>query len=404
MNTFFNAINNLTIKDEVEANEYYKKAYVDSNSYIFVIDTNALIRTFQFDSEALKTFENSLLLKNYYTTKQIEIEFLRNKDYLSNYYWVDLNQKMIQDFEAKVVINLRTFFQQYSHILSTENEIQKKVKRHLTSTVNILKTIRKTALSFSETRAHETIANTLKIIKENVNVHYSLKDKDYERLLEEYKNLVLKYQKLLSEKKNFENEYRAYVFPGMGEKKDINPEGDYFIFHEMIELAKETKKNIIFLTNDITKGDWVEKKSGKNYIHYQTAFYILSKQGIKVRNFEEYILEDLGIKTEKLLETEGIDYDEEFMGNFLVKWSNIEKRFNELLLQRGVTTRPKPIRESFLDIKEMGLLTNIDYSDFASLNIIRNKILHGHFDDYKFISEIEKDELLFKLDKINESF
>ena len=230
--------------------------------------------------------------------------------------------------------------------------MQKKIKRHLTSTENILKAIKKTELSFSETKAQEIIANTLKIIKENIEIYPALKDNNYETLLEEYKSLVLNYQKLKTDKKNYENDYRAYVFPGMGETKDINSEGDYYIFDEMLELSKEIKKDIIFLTNDTTKADWLESKSGKNYIHYQTVFYMLSKQGIKVRNFDEYISADLGIKTEKLLETEVADYDEEFMGNFLVKWSNIEKKFNELLLQNGVKTeRQKPIREVFLDIK-----------------------------------------------------
>ena len=167
MSTFFTLINNLTIKDEVESNEHYKNAYTNSESYVFVLDTNALIKTFQFDAEALKIFEKSLLMKKHYSTRQIEIEFLRNKDYLSNYFWVDLNKKMIQEFEIKVANNLRNFFKQYSHILSTEIEMQKKIKRHLTSTENILKAIKKTELSFSETKAQEIIANTLKIIKEN---------------------------------------------------------------------------------------------------------------------------------------------------------------------------------------------------------------------------------------------
>ena len=343
-------------------------------------------------------------MKKHYSTRQIEIEFLRNKDYLSNYFWVDLNKKMIQEFEIKVANNLRNFFKQYSHILSTEIEMQKKIKRHLTSTENILKAIKKTELSFSETKAQEIIANTLKIIKENIEIYPALKDNNYETLLEEYKSLVLNYQKLKTDKKNYENDYRAYVFPGMGETKDINSEGDYYIFHEMLELSKEIKKDIIFLTNDTTKADWLESKSGKNYIHYQTVFYMLSKQGIKVRNFDEYISADLGIKTEKLLETEVADYDEEFMGNFLVKWSNIEKKFNELLLQNGVKTeRQKPIREVFLDIKEMGMLKNIGHSDFISLNIIRNKILHGQFDEYQSMSEVEKEALLTKLDAINNS-
>ena len=79
---------------------------------------------------------------------------------------------------------------------------KKKIKRHLTSTENILKAIKKTELSFSETKAQEIIANTLKIIKENIEIYPALKDNNYETLLEEYKSLVLNYQKLKTDKKN----------------------------------------------------------------------------------------------------------------------------------------------------------------------------------------------------------
>jgi hypothetical protein len=51
-----------------------------------------------------------------------------------------------------------------------------------------------------------------------------------------------------------------HVFPGSGDfgKKDY-PYGDYIIFHEILKFMKDKDSNAIFLTNEKSKQDWMQK-------------------------------------------------------------------------------------------------------------------------------------------------
>ena len=57
-------------------------------------------------------------------------------------------------------------------------------------------------------------------------------------------------------------------FPGFKDKdKDDNLYGDFYIYHEMMSYIADNKKDCVFLTKDVTKGDWV-RKDRKPHIQY----------------------------------------------------------------------------------------------------------------------------------------
>lgn len=285
MNTFQEQNNQLTLLDEKNALFFSDNAFNDENDYIYVLDTNALLKIFQLDIESIKIFEKKLSTKKFFGTRQIEIEFLRNKDFVSQYYMIDLPHEMMNDFNTNISTRYEEFIRAYSHIFSTDEVIAKKIKRFSTSLKNLAKEIEKNQNSYNENNGKAIIKNDLDIISTNIDFSTSLETDFYKKLEDEYKKQVDHYRLLLNEKRDFGNEYRNYVFPGMGEKKKSNPEGDYYIFHEMMELAIEKNKNIIFLTNDLEKNDWIglNPKQEENIIIIKAYFIILQNMLSKLK-------------------------------------------------------------------------------------------------------------------------
>lgn len=403
LNTFKEVNLSMTLTKEREALIFLKDAFNDEEDYIYVLDTNALLQFFQFDNESLLIIENELKKKNYFGTRQIEVEFLRNKDFNSNYFLIDMNKKMSSDYEISVSQSLRNYMMKYSHILSNEKEIQKKIRRYSTSTKTIGKEIEKIEKLFTEIKAKELVDKSIDMISNNINFDTKLDDKIYDKLKLEYDDLLSKYREFKSKKIDLNNEFRTYVFPGMGEKKVSNPEGDYFIFHELLKLALNQKKNIIFLTNDTTKSDWLDSKTGRNYNHYISIFHSITKQAIRIENFNSFINTQLGIKTEKLLDIEDYDYDDGFIGQYLMKWSQFERYIREWSINNGYKPNTN-LKQLMYHANSNGKITETIFQQFLPLNEMRNNLVHGYYFKYQSLPENEKELILNNLEDFIELF
>ncbi|UOQ54765.1 PIN-like domain-containing protein [Hymenobacter cellulosivorans] len=84
-----------------------------------------------------------------------------------------------------------------------------------------------------------------------------------------------------------EGEKWKNVFPGSGDfgKKDY-PYGDYIIFHEIIKFMKNNNSDSIFLTNEKSKGDWMQKDM-RPIIRYVEKSYSLTSHVMFIIHAEE---------------------------------------------------------------------------------------------------------------------
>ena len=84
-----------------------------------------------------------------------------------------------------------------------------------------------------------------------------------------------------------------FAFPGCGDrKKDENSgrlkESDMVIYHEMLKYLHDEDKNIIFLTFDITKCDWIPSKEYNDvFLHYIENQYIKTGHVIYIKSGDE---------------------------------------------------------------------------------------------------------------------
>ncbi len=82
-----------------------------------------------------------------------------------------------------------------------------------------------------------------------------------------------------------------YTFPGCGDRKKIkdgrDPLGDFFIYHELLSYMWHQNKDIVFLTNDVTKSDWI-MPDGKPFNHYIVDTYINTGHMLYILNARDF--------------------------------------------------------------------------------------------------------------------
>lgn len=111
---------------------------------------------------------------------------------------------------------------------------------------------------------------------------------------EEKEFLTGKYQSLLEEfnKNKLDNSRKdLYTFPGCGDRKKIkegrDPLGDFYIYHELLSYMWHENKDVVFLTNDVTKSDWIQQ-NGKPFNHYIVDTYINTGHMLYIFNARDF--------------------------------------------------------------------------------------------------------------------
>lgn len=89
-----------------------------------------------------------------------------------------------------------------------------------------------------------------------------------------------------------------HVFPGIGDLKNKpkHPYGDYCIFHEMMrwQASYTPQQPLIFLTNDVTKRDWVNREH-QAYVHYLEVMQLNTKDVFYILHSEAVFTKKLGM-------------------------------------------------------------------------------------------------------------
>lgn len=76
-----------------------------------------------------------------------------------------------------------------------------------------------------------------------------------------------------------------YRFPGVGDrgkqKQNKDPYGDFIIYHELLTFIQQKKKDLVLLTSDVSKSDWVKTDKSQyeqqiidTYLHTGHMLYI----------------------------------------------------------------------------------------------------------------------------------
>lgn len=98
------------------------------------------------------------------------------------------------------------------------------------------------------------------------------------------------------------------VFPGAGDiiQKPDDPYGDYLIYHEILKLMIVNNTNVIFLTFDNTKGDWMKKDKLPHLSFVENAFRN-SQRAFYILDAERTLEDILNVNIDSLI---GVEKDE----------------------------------------------------------------------------------------------
>lgn len=141
-------------------------------------------------------------------------------------------------------------------------------------------------------------------------------------IAELYKKLRIPYDAL----KPTDKERETITFPGAGDKdkpadgpiEESVAWGDLYIYHEMLRFMKENDTDVVFMTRDVTKQDWI-KQDLRAYVHYIV-------NGYEMTDHLMYILDADGvIPTFNAIETKQDDTDEDEISEKPIKLAATEE-------------------------------------------------------------------------------
>lgn len=291
------------------------KAYSDSLSlaenletgFKIFLDTNVLLDYYKI------SFAERKELKEFFTknkeqiliTKQIEREFLKHRIDHINSYQTSVNEFSqtfanikstidslkggeIKGFEHYLGSNkiLQNDYEILWHELQQINNELKGKLINLFSECDVASKLEEKQKQIEEIKQNlegkvdiERNDDILEVFSQ-FQVVNSLTDEEVKFLKTKFDEFQLKYNEVKGEQK----ENWKYTFPGCGEEKKTEPYGDFVILHEILKYMKENDCNVVFLTNDVTKNDWLRKtnKGLLPYTHYITISHALTNKSFYI--------------------------------------------------------------------------------------------------------------------------
>lgn len=247
---------------------------------LFVLDTNTLLAPFQAGKEGIeklgKIYSKLVKAERLYIPQHVLREFAKNRSIKISELFHNIdnlisNMHRIKSFEYPILNELS--------IYKDIQQKQKKINDEINSYGKDLAELKIGITNWNWADPVSTMySNTF---SEKTIIDSSLSE---EELLKEYNTRI-------------END----IPPGNKDKtKDTNAIGDFLIWKTILELAKEKKKNIIFVSND-EKNDWQLKGSTQSIC---TRFELVNEfyNETKGKNF-------ISITFEKFLELQGVEID-----------------------------------------------------------------------------------------------
>lgn len=292
----FNSENHLSILDVFKSFESYnlnqdKAKVLDYDVPIF-LDTNVLADYYRLSFSERQQLKE--ILEKYksriHITKQVEKEFLSNRIGIIKNFNKRLKDELLSKFgsikdeiEALQAGKVRGFNEfLVDKRLNDYPELREDLKILKTKIENKSKEVYKSTDFGQQIKEQgeqirlqidKTLERSSNIEKKDeilavfaqFIVTPELSNEETEFLKKHYNQLLGQYDKY----KGDQNISWKYTFPGCGESKEKDePLGDFIIYHEMLKFMKTEGTDVIFLTNDVTKKDWVSDNKAENYNHY----------------------------------------------------------------------------------------------------------------------------------------
>lgn len=297
----------------VNANEWLKES---SDMPIF-FDTNVLLNIYDISKTERESFIK-FLEKNkdrIYISSQVQREFLRHRvlqirgvqsrimtikteiltiidSIVNDYKKLEGGIKGVA-FRNVVKYGMPEVYSSLKSILDLMySDDVKKVQEQIAANVNGIRSVIDSECdSFKSILSYEYDDPLLTAIQQ-LNVIPSLSDDEINLIKGMYKCLKTAFDAIES---GWSKE--RLTFPGSGDKdKPIDGAieesvawGDLHIYLEMLRFMKKNQTDVLFITRDVSKGDWLKKENNQPFTHYIENAYEQTSKMLFIKNADEYL-------------------------------------------------------------------------------------------------------------------
>ncbi len=230
-------------------------------------------------------------------------------------------------------------------------------------------------------------------------IYDELSELFYERISEPYDE-----EKLNSLYEEGKKRYETKIPPGYEDEKSKEGNkkyGDYILWSQVIDKAKETKSPVIFITDERKKDWWWKIKDGRNMgprqelveemsLKAQVEFHMYSSE--RFLSFGQSFLEEQ-VNQEALEEIKAMKLAE-------IEQSRRIQRITERVILRRLRSQEQL---DFLKDRRNELKNNIFQIDTHQKSLMRESVDNSDIPEYIHNLSIQKAELESELNEINES-
>lgn len=232
-------------------------------NYLFVFDTSALLELYFYSTKAQDELLNEILPQledRLWITSHVEYEYLKNRENTIRKPYVEKYESIDRD-----IINV---------IDQSINNIKSKMKDFSGKTKNIDKHPHVNIdITNSFNEKVDKFFDEFSYFKDQTKKEFTQRKTDIEKFSSEENDEVLKRIREIfkvGKKYDFrakmkiipegELRKRLKIAPGFKDdsKEGLQQFGDLIIWKQIIDLAKENDRSVVFITNDIKKGDWCD--------------------------------------------------------------------------------------------------------------------------------------------------
>lgn len=311
-NSFNTVEEKIGLPEYKEAIEYYYENFEDAfelkNNIPIFLDTNVLLRFYSI------SFKQRSLLNKFFTkrkkqivlSKQVQKEFIKNREEVIEKYFQTALGGLSEQFNTEVINRITKFKQEHQEIIKDFDFLGEELTSQQKSLESVLEKLEEEIeKKRKENKKIKFQDRTLDLFASFQQLN-NLDDEELDFLTSEFDGL----------KKNVDpSKIKAEIkkpnkaFPGMGDIQDKpeNPYGDYFLFHEMIKYSNVNETDLIFLTYDTTKGDWI-KSNREPHIHYIQRVFKINNKSIFIIDANSFFEKLFSTSFNSLIPEKRIDY------------------------------------------------------------------------------------------------
>ncbi|MFY7844307.1 PIN-like domain-containing protein [Chryseobacterium gambrini] len=399
---------NIDLNTYKKAIEHYYKNFNDAlelnNNIPIFLDTNILLRFYSISfkqRELLKAFF-TLNSQRIFLSGQVQKEFVKNREDVIQKYFHSALESMSKNLKSDIVDKLTKYKNDHKEVLKDFDYIDKTLQKQIKSFERVGNDLKKDIDQLRIKNKQLNFSDSFLDLINSFNQNFGLDENEIDLLKKEFDILTkgIDAQKL----KNDIEKKLNFSFPGLGDmiEKPENPYGDYFIYHEMIKCALENKSDIIFLTYDTTKGDWM-KSNKEPHIHYVLRTFELCNQSIFILDAERFFEKHLKTNFESLIDVAKNSHsiDNLIEQDILLDCVTLERiirTISEFVCIEKSEIKPTGIL--LRNLVEMNIVEKNRYEQIREIMRVRSQISHRSKDYIK--ERYSKDFLLKIFDELED--